>query len=168
MTTAKVKVPSALPLASSLWRVMALVIVFAVTAGCALRLAPQYDPSIVRGIESANEQAMVLFATVAPGVKASTFPTRAPAYAQVIGQLDALRLLAESRPAPPPPSFGPSAGQVVDPPTPSILTNVSALIAQMRDRDARHGLTAAQVPGFRQSYETWMEQAITYETALRR
>jgi hypothetical protein len=57
---------------------------------------------------------------------------------------------------------------VVDPPTPSILTNVSALIAQMRDRDARHGLTAAQVPGFRQSYETWMEQAITYETALRR
>ena len=140
--------------------------------GCAVRLAPDYDPSIAAGLEKANEQAMTLFASVAGGTSASTFGKREASYNSAIGALEALRISAEARPEP---SGGllfrsSADGEIarLESPTPGVLAEAAKPLAMMRDTDRARGLTPNLVDGFRGSYVISISQALTYEKALQR
>ena len=69
-------------------------------SACAIRLAPEYSPSIAEELENLNQEIMVLFASVDGGASASTFDNREDTYASIIGRLDALRVTAIARPNP--------------------------------------------------------------------
>jgi len=148
-----------------------------VLAGCAIKLAPEFDPDIVEGLTSANEEAMTLFASVSAGADQGTFAEYETSYNQLIGKFDALRLEAQARPDPSTPSLInvvseqlPAADDIaqLETPTPEILANIVATLTQMRDDHQAKGLTAGAVTLFKESFETKMDQALTYEKALER
>ncbi len=148
-------------------------------AGCGIRLAPDYDRTIIDGLAQANEETMTLFATVASGAAKSTFPRRERTYDELIGKFDALRLESKVRPAPGAPLgtalvFGnnPAAQQKVADitagPTNQALTAIMSTITAMRDADRKQGLQAIVVESFKAEYELSMQQVLTYEKQLQR
>ena len=87
---------------TQLWRwttLIALPTILAITA-CTIQLAPAYDPALVNGIRSANNDIMQLYATTGMGVDKTTFPQRVDEYNRIIGAVDALALESQSRPVP--------------------------------------------------------------------
>lgn len=148
-------------------RLVCASLLFIAVAACAVRLAPEYDPSIVQGIEQANERAMVLFASVAQGVPARTFPTRAESYAEVIGKLSALRLFVKARPAPAtPPLLGDA--KLPEAPTEGMLEEAIIVITEMRQEDEQGGLNPAQARILKGRFEIPMLVIIKYEKMLQR
>jgi hypothetical protein len=163
---------------AALFRFAALFIAIAV-AGCGVRLAPNFDRTMVDGLARANEDAMTLFATVSAGVRPNTFARRERSYDELIGKLDALRLQSQVRPNPQAPPgaailFGgnPQAqqrvGEAMTAPTPSILTTMMKTVTMMKDTDRKTGLVPILVVNFKREFEISMEQALTYERALER
>ena len=53
-------------------------------------------------------------------------------------------------------------------PTPEILENIVSTLTQMRGDHKNKGLTAGAVTLFKESYGTKIDQALTYEKALKR
>ena len=150
-----------------------------VAGGCAVKLAPSYDRSIVEGLSSANEQTLILFASVSSGVESGTFGSRETTYNGLIGKFDALRIQAAARPMPRPLftqifAGGPSADtapkelDVLKAPTPGVLETVLGTLTEMRNTDRSSGLTATRVTLFKNEFSISMEQALVYEKALER
>lgn len=162
------------------WRtVFALVAAAAILSGCAVQLAPDYDRTIVGGLSTANEQTMIMFATVSQEPSKASFGKNEKTYNALIGQFDALRLQAKSRPTPRPaflqfiggggdPNKKPDQIEILKSPTPEILNTIAKTLVKMRDRHKATGLTTTVVTGFKQSYEISIDQALTYEKALER
>ncbi|MEC5383156.1 hypothetical protein VSX64_20225 [Aurantimonas sp. C2-6-R+9] len=144
-----------------------IILLSAVTlGGCAIRLAPSHDASLVQGLEQTTEKTMGLFAEVADGAERDTYPDRAAAYNEIIGKAEALRLSALVRPVPPPSFLSKSdTGSSV---TPEILIEVIKTVRTMQRTDRTLGLRSSLVQGFKQSFETSMAQALFYEKALQR
>jgi hypothetical protein len=158
---------------------IAVVIVGLALAGCGVRLAPDFDRTMVDGLARANEETMTLFAMVASGTSNATFPRRERTYNELIGKFDALRLQAQVRPNPQAPvgialiignnqQAQQRVAEATSSPTPGILAVIRTTIVGMRDTDRRTGLDPRLVPGFKNQYETAMEQALKYEKALER
>ena len=154
-----------------------LLLVSLLLAGCAIKLAPEFDPDIVEGLTSANEEAMTLFASISGGASKESFAEYEPSYNQLIGQFDALRLEAQARPDPSTPSLIdvvseqlPALDEIakLETPTPEILENIVTTLTQMRDDHQNDGLKVGAVTLFKASFETKMDQALTYEKALER
>ncbi|KQU64212.1 hypothetical protein ASC75_13745 [Aminobacter sp. DSM 101952] len=148
-------------------------------AGCAIQLAPMFDKTIVQGLTTANEQTMILFASVSSGSKAQSFGKRKPEYDSLIGQFDALRLQAKSRPSPPPPSLflktrslaSERAGQIdllSQAPTIEATEQIVLLLTRMRDTDERRGLSTTSTGLFKNQFEILIRNALIYEKALER
>ncbi|MFO1432014.1 MAG: hypothetical protein U1F76_18040 [Candidatus Competibacteraceae bacterium] len=153
-------------------------IAFLAIAGCMVRLAPDFDPSIVEGLTATNVQMMELFASVSAGTTPATIADRMATYNQIIGRLDALRIEASARTIPRPliPVLKSSAENelaVADsdtPQAPSVgsIQQMVKTITKMRDTDKQQGLTALEVVAFKQQIEISMDQALIYEKALQR
>ncbi len=148
-------------------------------AACTVRLAPDFDRGILNGLIKANEQTLVHFAAVSAGVTSGTFQKREATYNGLIGQFDAVRVQVLSRPTPRPMiakllGIGVSQGsrpdeiEILEAPTAQILETVIDTLTVMRDTDGDNGLTPRKVEGFKRSYETSIDQALTYEKALER
>jgi hypothetical protein len=75
-----------------------------IIAACTIKLAPDYDQSIVDGLGKVNDSGQKLFAAIGQGSSQSDYAKHQATYIQLIGQLDALQLQALSRPEPPPPA----------------------------------------------------------------
>jgi len=154
---------------SKLGRITGCLWALLLVAGCAVKLAPAYDNTIVTGLTKANEETSVLFASVAAGTTKDTFSNREDSYNKEIGAFDALRIQAIARPTPSAP-IGGTATQIprLQAPTANVLTEIRDTLIRMRDTDKRAGLSSTQVVGFKQSYEISIDQALTYEKALQR
>lgn len=159
--------------------VAGVALVLLLVAGCAIKLAPNYDKTIVDGLTKANQDTLILFASVSSGTTAATFPDREATYNDLIGAFDALRIQANARPTPRPyvlqilglghaEDKQPQDIDVLQTPTPGILQQIVATLTRMRDNDEAKGLSAAIITGFKNSYETSIDQALTYEKALER
>ena len=132
------------------WRCIAIVVLALacgpMLSGCAIRLAPDYDRSIVDGLETSSEEAMTLFASVSEGVTSSSFSKREPTYNGLLGKLDALRLTAAARPSPQSiqgSTFFPAAQQLptqLNTPTPDVLNTLVRTLSSMRSTDRSRGL----------------------------
>ena len=82
---------------------------------------------------------------------------------------------AETRPRPSPEQLervagrmGVNAASLAEPPTAASLGTVVETLTDMRERDRSAGLSPILVQGYKRSYETSMDQALTYEQALPR
>lgn len=146
-----------------------------VLAGCTAQLAPSYDPSIAGGVQSLNQQAMSLYATVAQGVDKSTYSQRQGTYTALIAQTNALSNLAKSRPDPDSlPKFLESKLkdwtklQNLAAPTGDILDKISVQFTTMQQADQSGGISSLEAQAFQGQFNIDIQQALTYENALKR
>jgi hypothetical protein len=170
------------PLAYLFRLIAPLLVAFLVSlplAGCTVQLAPDFDKTIVDGLTSANEQTLILFASISSGTASSPFSAREVTYNSIIGKFDALRVEATARPTPQPlilkylglgghPSQAPSDSDHLTAPTPDIIANIVDKLTRMRDQDKAGPMTADVVAIYKNSYELSINQALTYEKALQR
>lgn len=146
-------------------------------SACATQLAPAYEPAVVSGLERNSVATLTLLASLAGGTQAANFSQREAAYAQRIGELDALALQAGARPEP----SGPLQAKLKDwlqakgmsepdarPPSVHALQRVSATLAKLRDTDRKQGLSAVEVQAFRGQLLIYLDQALSYEYFLAR
>ncbi len=167
----------------ALVRLLCVGVLFMALAGCAIKLAPDYDKSIVDGLVAANKETLTLFASVSEGAQAATFDQREDTYNSIIGQFDALRLQISARPVPRSlfdkwfnlgATSAASAEEVdaierTDAPSEDSLIEVIDILTRMRDDDKKGSLTKNQLEGgYRGFYEINFQQALTYEQALER
>lgn len=147
-------------------------------SACAIQLAPAYDKQIVEGLQASSEAALVHYANVSQGAKASDFPKQEEEYNKLIGKLDAIRVLSQSRYVPAFPTrglfrrFNPTANVAASetnqaPSTTAIAEMVNTLTA-LRDKHRDDGLTKGFVKASKNQFETFLDQAMTYERALER
>ena len=157
-----------------------LLAVLLVLSGCAIQLAPAYDKTIIEGLTDANEQTLVLFASVSSGVSASGFAKREQTFNEVIGKFDAVETQVRTRPYPrsllakvtgsgPPIDAKPSQLPRLDQ-APSIqaIASIVDVLTHMREFDRAGRLSKSILTGLRQSYDIAIDQALTYEKALER
>jgi hypothetical protein len=159
-----------------------LSVVAVLLAACATQLAPAYDESIFSGLTASNKDVQTLFASVVDGVSAKTFDDRAPTYAHIIGELDALEVQAKSRPIPSAVtleranavlSVNGMQRLVNDPkftdfPSARSIQNTADTLKRMRLVDQREGLHGAEINAFENQASIYLTQAITYEAFLKR
>ena len=163
----------------SAW-ILCIALVGALLGACAAQLAPNFDRTILDGLNKTNEDAMTLFSRVSAGTTKQTFATRSAAYDSLIGKVDALKLQASVRPAPQPNAVvsgflarttsgdRQATASLPSAPTPDILARMGKAFTLMRDTDRAQGIKPAIVGAFRSEFEILMEQALTYERALER
>lgn len=159
--------------------VLAIALLAWPVSGCAIRLAPAFDRTIVDGLTKVNQDTMTLFASVSSGTSASTYGQRKKTYDDLIGSIDALRVQAIARPAPRSVGaqilgIGPkldSTSQPIarlDAPTPKILAAMIESLTAMQEADKDYGLRPRDVATFKGEFVISMDQALTYEKALER
>ena len=164
------------PLRPSAVRALGVILALLILPACAVKLAPDYDKTLVDGLTKVNEDAMTLFASVSSGTTAESFPERRDKYNSLIGRVDALRIQSNARPVPRPLvaqvlAVGPNPStppELLETPTTGILERLGGTLTSMRDHDKKVGLTPMLVVGFKRRFETSMDQALTYEKALQR
>ena len=158
---------------------------FAITAllflaGCTTQLSPSYDKAVVDGLNTTNTETMTLLASMSGGTKSADYSSRAPQYTALIGKLDALAILAGSRPIPKN-KISDTVNKLLEkrdtdpipeddatPPSAHAIQKISETIAKMRDTDKKQGVTATEVIGFKRQVTIYFDQAITYENFLQR
>jgi len=158
-------------------RLLALLALAAVLAGCQIQLVPKPDPAIVNGLTAANEKTLQLFAALAePGTRAP-YAEREATYNELIGSFDSLRIQAAARPVPDSriaetlvsgsaANLAPEDIKRLQNPNPDILQTIIDTLTRMREVDSQGRLSAGMLPGFKTSYETSIDQALTFEQAL--
>jgi hypothetical protein len=149
-------------------------------AACQINLAPSYDKAVVDGLARASEESLTLLAEASGGTSAGTFPSRAKAYNQLIGKLEALALAAGARPMPKNKATEavnralekrgaqPLEDDEATPPSAHAIAKVAETLAKMRDTDRKQGVTALEVEAFKGQVRIYLDQAITYENFLQR
>ncbi|WKE67126.1 hypothetical protein PVT67_07790 [Gallaecimonas kandeliae] len=150
-------------------------LVLLLLSGCATQLAPLYDKALMDGLTAVNSSAMELLASAEGGTDKAGFGTREPGYNQLIGRFDALSLQSAARPVPSNDVLadvrkiaGDKTGQAPAIPSATALNKLARTFAMMRDTDKAQGLTPLEVKAFRGQVVIYLDQALTYEAALKR
>jgi hypothetical protein len=163
-----------LPAAALRWlhAIPALLLVAAL-AGCAVKLAPDFDRLLLDGLTKANKDTLVFFSSISGGTKPAGYKARAPTYDTLIGTFEALRAQANARPAPNPGvlrniGIGSSVDLSKIVPTPKALERIIATLNRMKATDQERAMTPGAVKLFKDAYAIAIEQALVYERALER
>lgn len=146
--------------------------------GCATQLAPNYDKAIVDGLTSTNVKLMEYYASVSSGTDKDTYSERVDTYSNLIGNLDALAMQVKARPMP----DNKVIKKVNDylekkgvdilgddvAPSATALEKVSATVVKMQKTDKKQGIKSLEVQAFKGQTVIYMDQALTYESFLKR
>jgi hypothetical protein len=144
------------------------------TSCTGIKLAPEYDKAIVDGLVSVNQKMMQFFAATSSGTTSVTYEKRENTYNELIGSVDALAIQAEARPAPTNDItslfWSGSATELNDNVKSSVfaLNKISETVTKMRDTDKKQGVTATEVAAFKGQTVIYLDQALTYESFLKR
>ncbi len=158
---------------------LALVAMIAVfLTACATTLAPNYDQAVVDGLTSVNQKTMEHFASTSSGTSKRDYEEREKTYNSIIGSIDALAIQAKSRPIPNNKitekvneyllSRGVDILEDEATPSATALEKISEAIVKMRDTDKKQGITAIEVQAFKGLVVIYLDQALTYESFLKR
>jgi hypothetical protein len=157
-------------------RAFAVLLLF--LGACAIQLAPAYDKQIVQGLESTSEAVMIQYAAVGEGSEKSKFSKMEPKYNELIGKLDALRMLSQSRYVPAYPTrglfrrFNPDANvkasEQYQAPSIRAIEGMVRTLSELRDDHRDKGLKKLNVAASKNQFEIYLDQALTYERALER
>jgi len=144
---------------------------------CKTLLAPEYDKAIVDKVTTSSEKTMSFLATVSGGTSNSDFDKREQTYNELIGSYDALKLQAKARPIPNNVALkkinsilnikgNPAVSG--DYPSAVAFEEISKTLIKMRDTDKTNGIKPIAVQAFKGQIEIFLDQAITYESFLKR
>jgi len=168
---------SAAPIASLLLAVAILL------SGCAIKLAPSYEESIVVGLSRFDALILTRMAAVADGTKPGLDAAQKAAYDRLEGTGRALITLIRARPAPQSgvsgwlaesladriPASGDASGiAILQVPTDDQVEQILKQLAAMEDEDLRQGLAPGQYQLYANAIDSFMRNALTYEMALKR
>lgn len=154
----------------------ALISVILLTS-CEATLAPAYDQAIVDKVTVSSDLAMQFFAAVDEGTESDTFTAREPIYNQLIGAFESLKLHAKARPVPDDAAMekinavldskgsNPVAG---DYPSAFAFEQIADTFTKMKHTDREKGLNPIIIMAFKGQIEIYLDQAITYESFLKR
>lgn len=156
----------------------AIALVMALLSACATQLAPLYDQAVTDGLNTANADAMALFAEASGGTSKDSFAQRESKYDRAIGEYDALALQAAARPVPTN-DIAEAIKKIVGArntpgdkdqviPSTTAMQGLSDTLSKMKEVDHKQGVTAMEVMAFRGQALIYMDQALTYEAALKR
>jgi hypothetical protein len=162
------------------WLAISLIVCL-LFAGCTAQLAPAYDQNISDGLAGANKDIQTLFASIGAAVTKDTFKTRSDTYTKIIGELNALELQAKSRPSPQglvnidtvnaaltKAGVTKIDANFADIPSVRSIHDTSDTISHMRDFDMANGLRGDGLKALENQTLTFLAQAITYESFLKR
>lgn len=161
-------------------RFSSVIIALALLSGCATAIVPQYQQSLVDGINQANTKALTLFSSISTGSPQSQYATYKPKYDEVIGTFDALRLAAKSRPVPALnatlAALGPLKDLCKDEADPTACVNSTAqklqgivdVMSELKRVHGKLGLQPSVVAFYRLDYQQSVLDALTIENALKR
>lgn len=144
---------------------------------CKASLAPEYDKAIVDKVTTTSEKTMSFLATVSGGTSNNDFNKREKTYNELIGAFDALKLQAEARPIPDNVSLKKinsilktkgSPDISGDYPSAKAFEEISKTIVKMRDTDKTKPIGSIAIKAFKGQIEIFLDQAITYESFLKR
>ena len=144
---------------------------------CKTLLAPEYDKAIVEAITITSEKTMSFFAEVAEGTSQSNFPEREEAYNRLIGAYDALAIKAKARPIPDNVAtkkinqlLGQKGSNPISGNYPSAFAfeKISETLMKMKQTDKQKDIGSIAIEAFKGQIEIFLDQAITYESFLKR
>ncbi len=145
--------------------------------GCKTLLAPEYDKAIVESITTTSEKTMSFLASVDQGTSNSDFSERENDYNELIGAYDSLKIKAKARPIPKNTATkkindllqskgsDPISGEY---PSGTAFEKISETLQKMKVTDKANGLKPTAVMAFKGQIEIYLDQAITYESFLKR
>ena len=145
--------------------------------GCQASLAPEYDKAIVEKTIATSETTMGFLEKVARGTRVEGFKTREDQYNQLIGAYDALNLQASARPVPKSVALDKinkllqtkGSGSISgDYPSAYAFEKIAETLRKMKKTDREKGLGPTAVQAFKGQIAIYLDQAITYESFLKR
>ncbi len=155
---------------------LAIFSIFFFTA-CEVTLAPAYDQAIVDKVTTSTDLAMRFFAQVDGGTDSESYAEREPIYNVLIGAFESLKLQAKARPLPESAALdkinamlaskgsNPIAG---DYPSAFAFEQIAVTYKKMKETDREQGLKPIVLQAFKGQIEIYLDQAITYESFLKR
>ena len=152
-------------------------IVLGFIVGCKATLAPAYDQAIVEKVTHNSELAMRFFAVVDSGTNRESFSLREPIYNDLIGAFESLELQAKARPVPENIALEKinellqaKGSDAVSGEYPSAFAfgKIAETFHKMKETDREKGLKPLALQAFKGQVEIFLDQAITYESFLKR
>lgn len=155
-------------------------IIFTITlfiCGCKTLLAPEYDKAIVESINKTSEETMSFLSQKDEGTSSIDYTTREQKYNELIGSYDALKIKARARPIPSNSSLekinellGKRGTNPIseDYPSAYAFEKISETIKKMKSTDKNQGINKTAFNLFKGQIEVFLDQAITYESFLKR
>ena len=149
----------------------------ALLLGCQATLAPAYDRAIFEGVTENSELAMRFFAEVDGGTDSDSFFVRQSTYNQLIGAFDSLKLQAKARPVPNNMAMDKinkllqergSSAITGDYPSAFAFGQIAETFKKMKETDREKGIKPLALQAFKGQVEIFLDQAITYESFLKR
>ncbi len=146
-------------------------------SGCKATLAPAYDQAIVDRVTQSSELAMRFFAEVEGGTESERFGQRESTYNILIGAFESLKLQAKARPVPENVALEKinellqaKGSNAVSGEYPSAFAfeKIAETFRKMKEIDSRQGLKPLALQAFKGQVEIFLDQAITYESFLKR
>lgn len=150
---------------------------FLAFTGCQVTLAPAYDQAIFDGVTENSELAMQFFAEVDGGTDSDSFYVRQPKYNKLIGAFESLKIQARSRPIPDNKAIArinkmlhAKGDEGVEDGYPSAFAfeRIAATFRQMKEFDEEDAMNPEVIATLKGQVEIYLDQAITYESFLKR
>lgn len=145
--------------------------------GCQVTLAPAYDSAIVEKATENSELTMRFFASLDQSGEAATFHNREATYNHLIGAFESLKLQAKARPIPSGVALekinalleSRGSGGITDNyPSAFAFGEIAKTLQKMKATDRSQGLKPFVIEAFKGQVIIYLDQALTYETFLKR
>jgi len=145
-------------------------------SACAVKMAPDYDQSVITKLTACNEKIATYFTSFDPS---KAYADRHAFYDDVIGQESALGIELRARPTPQPLVLNwlgfdradTEVGKIAkstEAPSINAVAMIVKRLEYLRDEDKNKALSAPLVALTRGEVESFMVDALTYEMALKR
>lgn len=154
-----------------------ILLVLLAFSSCEATLAPAYDQAIVGKVTESSDLAMRFFAEVDGGTTNESFAMREPIYNTLIGAFESLKLQAKARPVPNNTALekinellkskesGAISGEY---PSAFAFEQIALTFKKMKETDREQGIKPLALQAFKGQIEIFLDQAITYESFLKR
>lgn len=145
--------------------------------GCQATLAPAYDQAIVDGVTENTELALRFFASVEGGTVTEEYKLRENTYNVLIGSFESLKIQSRARPMPDNEAVNRINEMLRDTGREAIHENYPSAFAfgriaetfrKMKEFDSEGPMNVEVIESLKGQVEIYLEQAITYESFLKR
>lgn len=154
-----------------------ILLVFLFFSSCQVTLAPAYDQAIVDTVTKSSELAMRFFAEVEGGTQTEFFVNREATYNQLIGVFESLKIQSRARPIPDNKTverinqmIQAKGAEAIHEAYPSAFAfeRIAETFRKMKEFDSEDAMDAEFIAILKGQVEIYLDQAITYESFLKR